>query len=129
MSQHAPAVAPPLQLIEERKLVTITRATLGAAVVAMLLTTTGLIAPQLSTSARATPATSAVVAPPSGTVLPPTPDRAVDGARRLDDAGQLDLYGNDVSEAVATYRLDADGSLYEAHSPQTQLPKLGSPKS
>jgi hypothetical protein len=40
----------------------------------------------------------------------------------------VDLYGNDVSPAVATYSLDALGSLYEEHSPQTELPRLGSPK-
>ena len=41
----------------------------------------------------------------------------------------VDLYGNDVTDAVAKYKLDSDGSLYELHSPQTQLPHLGSPKS
>jgi hypothetical protein len=46
-----------------------------------------------------------------------------------DDEAVVDLYGNDVTSAVAKYNLDADGSLYEAHSPQTQLPRLGSPKS
>jgi hypothetical protein len=50
-----------------------------------------------------------------------------------DDAGEdvdapIDLYGNGVSPAVATYSLDALGSLYEEHSPQTELPRLGSPK-
>ena len=40
-----------------------------------------------------------------------------------------DVYGNRVTAAVATYQLDAAGSLYEMHSPQTQLPRLGSPKS
>ena len=47
-----------------------------------------------------------------------------------DDAtGSVDLFGNDVSDAVARYSLDATGSLYEVHSPQTEIPKLGSPKS
>ena len=45
------------------------------------------------------------------------------------DDRELDLYGNDVSEAIAQYKLDADGSLYELHSPRTQLPRLSSPKS
>jgi hypothetical protein len=40
-----------------------------------------------------------------------------------------DLYGNEVSDAIATYTFDQSGSLYELHSPQTELPKLGSPKS
>jgi hypothetical protein len=41
----------------------------------------------------------------------------------------LDLYGNEVSDAIATYSLDKAGSLYELHSPQTELPRLGAPKS
>ena len=43
--------------------------------------------------------------------------------------GEVDLFGNAVADAVARYRLDATGSLYEVHSPQTEIPKLGSPKS
>ena len=40
-----------------------------------------------------------------------------------------DLYGNEVNDAVATYTFDQSGSLYELHSPQTELPRLGIPKS
>ena len=40
----------------------------------------------------------------------------------------LDLYGNEVTDAVAKYRFDASGSLYELHSPQTEVPKLAPPK-
>jgi hypothetical protein len=40
-----------------------------------------------------------------------------------------DLYGNEVTAAVATYKVDAAGTLYELHSPQTELPHLASPKS
>ena len=43
--------------------------------------------------------------------------------------GVVDLYGNEVSDAVARYTLDPAGSLYELHSPQTELTRLGSPKS
>jgi hypothetical protein len=43
--------------------------------------------------------------------------------------GAVDLYGNEVIDAVATYSLDPAGSLYELHSPQTELPRLASPKS
>jgi hypothetical protein len=46
-----------------------------------------------------------------------------------EDEDDLDLLGNPVSAAVATYKLDATGSLYETHSPRTELPHLGSPKS
>ena len=46
-----------------------------------------------------------------------------------DAEGPVDLNGNEVTEAVAKYKFDATGSLYETHSPQTELPRLGSPKS
>ena len=42
--------------------------------------------------------------------------------------GVVDLYGNDVTDAVAEYTLDAAGSLYEVHSPRTELFHLASPK-
>jgi hypothetical protein len=45
------------------------------------------------------------------------------------DGEAVDLYGNEVSDAIATYSLDPAGSLYELHSPQTELPRLGEPKS
>lgn len=53
-------------------------------------------------------------------------------AERTDEAadeGVVDLYGNEITDAVARYKLDAEGSLYELHSPRTELPRLGSPKS
>jgi len=51
--------------------------------------------------------------------------------QREDISGEnaTDLYGNDVTEAVAEYGLDAAGSLYEQHSPRTELPRLSPPKS
>ena len=51
-------------------------------------------------------------------------DQDQDGAN-----GFVDRYGNEVSDAVATYTFDQAGSLYELHSPQTELPRLGIPKS
>ena len=41
----------------------------------------------------------------------------------------VDLYGNEVTAAIATYKLDGSGALYELHSPQTELPQLAPPKS
>jgi hypothetical protein len=55
----------------------------------------------------------------------PSPHRA----SPADDGGAVDLYGNEVTDAIATYSLDPAGSLYELHSPQTELPRLGEPKS
>jgi hypothetical protein len=46
-----------------------------------------------------------------------------------DDSAAVDLFGNEVTDAIATYGVDPAGSLYELHSPQTELPRLGSPKS
>jgi hypothetical protein len=43
--------------------------------------------------------------------------------------GRIDTYGNEVTNAVAEYSLDPTGILYELHSPQIELPHLGSPKS
>ena len=50
-------------------------------------------------------------------------------APRPEPGGTIDLYGNEVSDAVAEYTLDPAGSLYELHSPQTELPRLGIPQS
>jgi hypothetical protein len=49
------------------------------------------------------------------------PDR--DGASR-----RRDLRGNDIVRPVAKYRLDRRGTLYEVHSPGTQVPRLGAPQ-
>jgi hypothetical protein len=43
--------------------------------------------------------------------------------------GSIDLHGNDVMTAVATYKVDETGELYEMHSPHTEVPRLGTPKS
>jgi hypothetical protein len=40
----------------------------------------------------------------------------------------VDLYGNEVTDAVAKYQLDETGTLYELHSPQTEVPRLKPPK-
>jgi hypothetical protein len=51
-------------------------------------------------------------------VLVPSPERP----RRVD------LYGNEISRPVATYRVDDTGTLYEVHSPQTEVPRLPPPR-
>lgn len=40
---------------------------------------------------------------------------------------RVDLFGNEIEEAVADYRIDLRGGLYERHSPDTAVQKLGSP--
>jgi hypothetical protein len=50
---------------------------------------------------------------------------------RIDQRGarsKPDLFGNDVSDAVARYRFDPAGVVYEEHSPQTEVPFLPPPK-
>ena len=48
---------------------------------------------------------------------------------QADEIESIDMSGNEVSDAVAKYKLDATGALYELHSPQTEVPRLGAPKS
>ena len=91
----------------------VTRMALGVAV--MMLATVGLAAPRVSSTIHA--------ARPSATLA------AAPGSTDDSDEALSDLYGNDVDEAGATYQIDADGTLFEAHSPQTQIAKLGPPKS
>jgi len=40
---------------------------------------------------------------------------------------EFDLFGNEVEPAVADYRIDLRGTIYERHSPETAVAKLGSP--
>lgn len=40
---------------------------------------------------------------------------------------RIDRYGNEVERAVTDYRLDSHGDIYERHSPQTEVPRLGPP--
>ena len=41
----------------------------------------------------------------------------------------VDLYGNEVTDAVAKYTLDPTGALDEEHAPPTGVPRLAAPKS
>jgi hypothetical protein len=105
------------------------RVALKPAFVAMILiaTTSSLLAPQTPTNSGTSTAPLVI---PSSTDRP-LPYAQPDGpnAPGTDEESTTDFYGNDVTAAVARYKLDATGSLYEAHSPQTQMAKLGSPKS
>jgi hypothetical protein len=87
-----------------------------------------VFAPQLVT--RSHFATEPQKAPPAADVRRTSlwSDTA-DGDVQVNDMPEnLDLYGNEVTDAVAKYRFDASGSLYELHSPQTEVPKLAPPK-
>jgi hypothetical protein len=99
----------------------------GFLVATPLFAVGALLTPQLITATH--PVHSAVddVEPAASIDLFADPLDPVEGEPNEDEA--TDVYGNRVTPAVATYQLDAAGTLYELHSPQTQLPRLGSPKS
>lgn len=42
---------------------------------------------------------------------------------------RMDLLGNEVEDALADYRFDIRGDVYERHSPNTAVQKLGAPSS
>ena len=61
-------------------------------------------------------------------------DRVGDASARasgsFDDGWpSADVLGNEVKAAVAAYKVDPIGTLYEEHSPQTDLPRLAQPRS
>ena len=51
------------------------------------------------------------------------------GSMQLDDPvtepPRLDVYGNEVQEAVGDYRVDPGGDIYENHSPDIEVAHLG----
>jgi len=92
-------------------------ARLGFIVIALLLVAAVLVTPQLVGATYSGPDAASAIQPAAR-------DLIEDDVREVED-----VYGNDVTAAVATYRFDATGTLYELHSPQTTLPHLASPKS
>lgn len=86
-----------------------------------------------SASARTSPhssATSTAPAPASSVTIPDylstLPSDVAD--QMPSPAGQeQDLFGNDVSPAVAGYLLDRTGTVYEEHSPETEVGRLNAP--
>lgn len=100
----------------------------GLAVAVALVALTALFAPRHVTSSHPAWLTATAPATPSEPGAT-SRDVAIELDAHGDDAdATADLRGNDVTPAVATYSFDALGSLYEVHSPQTELPRLGSPK-
>ena len=67
------------------------------------------------------------------TVPPATGRGEVIEAPSLESGDSLgrytDILGNDVEPALADYRIDRGGEVYERHSPETAVPRLGSPTS
>jgi hypothetical protein len=60
------------------------------------------------------------------------PDEGV-GAPSVEDSDssepRVDLMGNEIEDALADYRIDLGGDVYERHSPETAVSNLGSPSS
>jgi hypothetical protein len=99
----------------------------GISALMALLVLAALFTPQHVTSSHVAPVPAVPLPAPHDPAA--TPGVVAGEADTDNDTEALvDLYGNDVSPAVATYSFDALGSLYEEHSPQTELPKLGSSK-
>ena len=103
---------------------------IGLAAAVPLLLACALYTPQLSSDSQNEPLMDTENSQQTSfvskdeTPLPEMRDHAPDATE-----GPVDLMGNEVTDAVAKYKFDATGSLYETHSPQTELPRLGSPKS
>jgi hypothetical protein len=102
-------------------------ARLGLVVVTPLLVAGALATPQLVTATQSAAPNMSNPEPSSAIDFLAVPRGEFGGDPNEEHA--TDVYGNEVTAAVATYEIDATGSLYELHSPQTQLPRPGSPKS
>jgi hypothetical protein len=65
------------------------------------------------------------------TAQPPAVVGEVNSAPQMEDEGpadpRVDLLGNEIEDAMADYRFDIGGGIYERHSPETAVPRLGSP--
>lgn len=62
------------------------------------------------------------------TIRPLTPAGEVVGVPSLEAAHPaVDLVGNEIEHAIADYRIDRGGIVYERHAPETTVERLGSP--
>ncbi|HEV3058356.1 MAG TPA: hypothetical protein VGY48_08900 [Vicinamibacterales bacterium] len=75
------------------------------------------------------PSGSPLLTPPAGVDRDTRNDNAAAAEGADSSDGAVDLFGNHVTDAVARYTFDQDGSLYELHSPRTELPRLRAPRS
>ena len=75
-------------------------------------------------------ATSAEITAPAKSRAGTVANRPLVESHDREPAGspRFDLFGNEVEPAIADYRIDLRGTVYERHSPDTAVPKLGSPK-
>ena len=40
---------------------------------------------------------------------------------------RVDVYGNEIDDAIGDYRIDPRGDVYESHSPDTEVTRLNGP--
>ncbi len=62
-------------------------------------------------------------------LAPHSPDAMTIDDDEAAQGGQIDMQGDEVKPALATYGVDRTGNLYEIHSPMTEVPRLASPVS
>ncbi len=69
-----------------------------------------------------------------GATVDPAPISAFDMNSVLQPAidepaieSHLDVYGNEIQDAITDYRVDTQGVMYEFHSPETEVARLGPP--
>ena len=83
-----------------------------------------LTAPWLRSPAVAYPAErSSSIAGDAFPTLPPEPPAVED-----EPVSEYDLRGNEILRPVERYSIDHRGTLYELHSPQTEIPRLSPPE-
>lgn len=59
--------------------------------------------------------------------LAPPPEEQAPGFGEADEMSETALHGDEVSRALAKYGIDREGKLFEVHSPETEVPRLGGP--
>jgi hypothetical protein len=72
---------------------------------------------------------SAVVRPVASFQLlaPNTADTGLTDTVQTPAAPHVDLYGNEIEDALGDYRIDPRGDVYESHSPDTEVTHLSPP--
>jgi hypothetical protein len=106
----------------------VTQALTGRVIVGLLWLTILIVVAGAWSAGAARPRAGSFA--PPGTRTAPMPD----GAMSSDafDAGsasepRVDLYGNDIDDALGDYRIDIRGDIYERHSPGTEVTQLAAP--
>jgi hypothetical protein len=65
----------------------------------------------------------------SASLIDPAASGGSETDASADDVGQrVDVRGNEIARPVARYRVDERGSMYEVHSPQTEIARLKPPQ-